>query len=80
MANEIPMMTIRGREYTVSREDRPGKELRYRLTGKRGASFFTMRNVNQPHNMFVIPHSLGNSTLEGVWLSDESGTLRIVRD
>lgn len=69
---------IRGRQYAVERIERPGKELRYRLTGKRGASFFTMRNVHRPDAMFVVPHSLGNKTLEGVWLSDKTGELVVL--
>ena len=71
-------ITIRGREYQVACEERPGKEVSYKLTGKRGAVFHTMRNVHRPDAMFIIPASWGNKTLEGVWLSDKDGDLKVI--
>lgn len=71
-------LSIRGREYTVETVE-GAKELRYRLTGKRGGSFFTMRNAHKPHLMFIVADALGNKSLDRVWLSDESGDLVVVQ-
>ena len=72
-------LSIRGREYTVEMVE-GAKELRYRLTGKRGGSFFTMRNAHKPHLMFIVSQALGNKSLDRVWLSDEGGDLRVVQE
>jgi hypothetical protein len=69
---------IRGREYDVETCESPQDKRRYRLRGKRGASFYTMRNVHRPHMMFVISEAPRSNGLERVWLSDENGTLRVV--
>ena len=76
-------LRIRGRDYAVEAYDRTnsatGKvESGYRLTGKRGASYFTMRNAHRPHMLFVISHSLGSNVMDRVWLSDEGGSLKVV--
>lgn len=55
------------------------KEVRYSLTGKRGGSFFTMRNAHNPHLMFIVSNAMGNKSLDGVWLSDENGVLKLVQ-
>jgi len=77
------MIEIRNREYSVIKVDgNPNaenqilKESKYLLTGKRGAEYFTMRNVKNPHLMFVCGRS---KTLDNVWLSDENGQLKVVR-
>ena len=77
-------ISIRRRPYAVTSHvvaaGRPfAGELRYTLTGKRGATYFTMRNVHRPHQMFVVSHKLGSDAMEGVWLTDEGGKLRVVR-
>jgi hypothetical protein len=74
---------IRGREYTVERilndkgefkDDR----IKYKLTGKRGAVYYTMRNVPNPKFMFVVPQKFTTSTMDRVWLTDDGGELRVV--
>lgn len=71
------VMVIRGREYTVEAT----KDNVYWLTGKRGAKYYTVRTVPHPHQMFIIPENfLKSNVLERVWLSDESGELRVVKD
>ena len=78
-------LTIRRRPYSVASSvvaaGRPfAGERRYTLTGKRGASYFTMRNANQPHLMFIITSGkMRSGVMEGVWLTDEGGELRVVR-
>lgn len=49
------------------------------LTGKRGGTYYTMRNVHRPHMMFVFSNAPRSNVLEGVWLTDEGGALRVVR-
>jgi hypothetical protein len=54
----------------------------YRLTGKRGAKYQTMRNVRHGH-MYIVhafdSRSFGMvSGLERTILSDDGGTLRVV--
>ena len=69
-------LTVRGREFTVSREGD-----KYVLTGKRGARYATMRNANTPTNMFLVDcRGFGMASgFDGCWLSDADGTLRVVR-
>lgn len=69
---------IRGRDYEVSVREKPDAQGRivYYLRGKRGAHWFTVRNVNHPSLMFLVNgRNLGSSMLEGVWLDDASGEL-----
>ena len=75
-------LRVRGRDYTVTPHDRTNSvtgvvEKGYRLTGKRGASYFTMRNVKRPELMFVVSHALTNA-MQGVWLTDAAGFVVIV--
>jgi hypothetical protein len=72
-------LSIRGREYTVEVVDGANGP-RYRLTGKRGGVFFTMRNAHKPHLMFVVSNATGNKSLDRVWLSDASGDLTVVQE
>ena len=78
MRRDVPShLTIKGRRYAVStRESTRGTV--YNLTGARGASYFLMRHAREPHLLFVVPHDMAASTLEGVWLTDEGGTLRVL--
>lgn len=68
---------VEGRQYTVEvvtdqlDPDLPG----YKLTGKRGAVYYTMRNVNNRHRMFLI-NGRGRRYAPETWLTDESGPLR----
>ncbi len=68
---------IEGRTYTVELiEDTLDKDRQgYQLTGKRGARYFTMRNVPNPHLMFLVNLSATNAPKS--WLTDEGGTLRV---
>jgi hypothetical protein len=72
-------LVIRGREYTIVNVSFV-RETRYHLRGARGAKFFTMRNMHNPSRMFIVPESIGNKTLEGVWLSDENNVLKVVSE
>lgn len=74
---------IRGRDYTVEPFERPNTEKAYRIKGKRGASYETVRNVPRPHLMFLIGGGrlgLMSSVMKGVWLSDKDGELTVVRE
>ena len=82
-ADVLATLRIRGRDYTVAHRERINTltgevERGYCLTGKRGATYFTMRNARNPDKMFVVAHSLGSSVMSGVWLSDAGGELRVV--
>lgn len=75
-------LTINGREFevTVSTMLDPDRRRAYELRGKRGASYYTMRNVPNPDLMFVVNVTFTKSTgLEGVWLTDKNGVLEVVR-
>jgi hypothetical protein len=79
-------ITIKGRTYTVERKAAKNSEdeSHYILVGSRGARYYTMRNKVTPDLMFIVREGAFNSArtigggLEGVWLSDKSGTLRVV--
>ncbi len=76
---------IFGRDYAVS--IRQGKHpldqgVVYLLTGKRGAKYATVRNKHHPDKMFLVHSERGfgiPAGFEGVWLSDQSGTLEVIR-
>ena len=77
------VIEIRGREYSVEKiEGNPNanlatlREVSYRLTSVRGAVYTTIRNVKDPHMMFICSMS---KTLDRVWLSDKDGQLVVVR-
>lgn len=77
-------ITIRGREYTVEKvlNDRgefKDDRVKYKITGKRGAVYYTMRNVPNPKLMFVVPEKFTVGTMEGVWLTDADGKLEVLR-
>ena len=77
-------LVVRGRPYSVEAHVVPAGrpfagEPRYTLTGKRGATYFTTRNVHRPHLMFIFSNAPRSNVLEGVWLTDEGGELRVVR-
>lgn len=79
-----PTIQIRGLNYSVEifTRVRDGKsECAYRLTGKRGASYETVRNVPKPEMMFLVYSDRFGpaAVMNGVWLSDKDGTLRVVR-
>lgn len=87
--NNGKTITVCGRPYVVTVADRQdgkatGKSLFYILTGSRGARYGTLRNVKNPHLMFLVhagrgfgPVRLGSS--DTTWLTDEGGELREVR-
>lgn len=50
----------------------------YRLTSVRKKVYVTVRNRTNPNLMFLILEGTPDSgILEGIWLSDESGTLQL---
>lgn len=69
---------VQGRKFSVEvvedamDADLPG----YKLTGARGAVYFTMRNVNNRHLMFLI-NGNGKMNAPQSWLTDEEGELRV---
>jgi hypothetical protein len=52
----------------------------YTLKGARGAEYFTMRNVNKPHMMFICnARKFGMAPgFQGTWLTDKNGKLEVV--
>jgi hypothetical protein len=78
-----PAIKLNGREYKVDVLDGKLDEGRpvYKLTGKRGAEYLTVRNRPNPDLMFVIAERGGFSAggLRNVWLSDLDGALKQVR-
>jgi len=86
MSAELGTIGIRGRVYTVERfegkfEGKLAEDLiRYRLKGKRGAVYETMRNARDPHMMFLIGggrFGISSSVTSGVWLTDKTGRLAV---
>jgi hypothetical protein len=71
-------IVIHGRTYRIEPFVSSRGESNYRLIGVRGARYFTMRNVNRPENLFVISEAPRTNVLEGVWLTDKDGGLRVL--
>lgn len=77
-------LTLRGREFavTVRAPDQytPKHGTVYELTGKRGASYFTMRTANRPELMFLCDgRGFGLAlTMKDLWLTDKNGSLEAV--
>jgi len=72
---------IRGREYLISKIY--GKDIiNYKLVGKRGAEYYTERNIPNPDVLFIIPKNFmrGMGTFNGVWLSDKGGELKVIKE
>lgn len=65
---------LRGRDFAVTTQQ-TARGTMYILTGKRGAVYGTMRSLNHPTQMFII-HA---ASMDGVWLSDEHGSLEVLR-
>lgn len=67
-------LTIGRRSFTV---EKVGDN--YRLTGKRGAVYGTMRNKPSPELMFIVNlRGFGMACgYEGIWLTDADGALRV---
>jgi len=64
-------ITVRGREYAVTTK---GED--YVLTGKRGATYRTMRNKPNPHMMFLVSEKkFTTTTMNDVWLTDKNDKL-----
>lgn len=87
-------ITINGREYSVEVLPPDDRHIalsarglpRYRLTGKRGAVYNTMRSIPHPERMFLVAFHPGQAfpcTVDplgrNVWLTDEGGELRQLR-
>jgi hypothetical protein len=81
----VSTLVIRGRTYTVETreetDDVLGTVKRYDFKGPRGAHYTTMRNVKTPHLMFLInaKNFVKSSVVDGVWLSDKDGALKVVQ-
>ena len=78
-------LVVNGRAYDVTRQPATWEEQspwQYELKGKRGALYTTVRNANDRTKMFLV-HKTGGfgipAGMQGVWLTDEGGTLRQVR-
>lgn len=76
-------ITINGRQYAVelrpSTERDEGRPV-YRITGARGAVYWTVRNRPNPDMMFLIRHGkFGPGAMSQVWLTDKDGQLRQAR-
>ena len=74
-------LVIREREYLVQpRTAQFDGETSFILTGKRGAQYITMRNVKNPHMMFLNPMKGYSPVMDGVWLSDKNGYPEVVKE
>lgn len=73
-------ITILGRTFEISTRE-SSRGIQYILTGKRGATYGTMRNVNDPTLMFLISGSAKSTrcSLGTVWLTDKNGHLELVK-
>lgn len=78
--NTNMIIKIKGREYTVEKRPCPDEGSVYYVTGKKGNRWFTLRNQNYPDMMFLMPENpvASTKTMQGVWLSDRTGTLEVV--
>jgi hypothetical protein len=72
------MVRLNGREYRVEVTGEDNGRPRYLLTGKRGARYFTMRNVPNPDLLFIVAESIGSAPFRGQWFTDIGGDLRRV--
>lgn len=77
-------LQIRGKDYSVQVEaisQHNEKGVTYWLTGRRGAKYYTVRNRVDLTKMFIVPENFlrGFKTLDGVWLTDEGGELKIIK-
>jgi hypothetical protein len=79
------VLRVRGRNYQVSRvelQTKNGTVEAYQLTGARGAVYTTMRNVPRPEMMFLVgggKFGMISSVMQGVWLTDADGTLKVAQ-
>lgn len=56
-----------------------GKESGYDLRGPRGAHYRTCRNAVFPDRMFLVHVKRFGVALDGTWLSDKDGTLKVLK-
>lgn len=68
---------VEKREPTESRIKLEGNRPVYALRGKRGAVYLTMRNRRNPDLMFLVNGRSFGVALDGTWLTDEGGQLRV---
>lgn len=73
-------LDIGSRTYQVSTMTEYNGQPVWELRGKRGAHYFTMRNVHDPLVMFVCDaRGFGPvKSLDHVWLTDRSGSLEVL--
>lgn len=55
-----------------------GKEAGYTLRGPRGAHYRTCRTAVKPHQMFLMHTKRFGVALDGTWLTDKDGTLKVL--
>lgn len=78
IASPPESIVIKGRTYKVELKkdaldpDLPG----YKLIGKRGAVYYTMRNANNRHRLFLV-NARGRLFAPDTWLRDDDGPLRV---
>lgn len=59
---------VAGRTFTV--EEGEGR-IAYYLTGKRGAKYGLLRNVQKPHCLFAVNCDMGKNAVPGWWFRDD---------
>lgn len=76
MSNTI---IIYGTQYSIQESvNKVNGDRAYILTGKRGATYKTMRNVNDPTKMFLYNmRNPSSGKMESVWLTDVNGKLEV---
>ncbi len=79
MANTTTTIQIGRRSYSVATQTASNGELQYILTGKRGATYGTMRNVYKPELMFLFDCRGYGIKPGNIWLTDRNGTLEVVK-
>lgn len=74
-------ITIGRVTYAVERRERTpaGRpEVTYHLAGPRGAQYHTVRNVPNPHRMFLVNDRPGSYKAPKDWLTDANGVLEVL--
>lgn len=81
---DLGTLKIGRSEYRIEKRDPTEAEKKvngdrpvYALRGKRGAVYVTMRNRRNPNHMFLINGRSFGVALDGTWLTDEGGQLRV---
>lgn len=72
---------VNGRIFSVTATEHAREGVQYTLSGKRGATYKTMRNANRRELMFLVnARGFGiPAGFEGKWFTDIHGTLEAAR-